>query len=993
MLLSTALSARTTNDLRKRGQRGRRQMAGGRRSARPRLETLENRTLLSVDIVTNNNDSGSGSLRATIGSAASGDTIEFASNVTGTITLSATNGPLDINQNLDIAGPGANNLTISGDGATGVFEVDAGLTATISGLTIAYGNGGPGSLGGGISNAGTLTVTNSTISDNSAFGGGGIYNGGIYNDVTLDGGTVKVTNSTLSGNSAASGGGIDNYGGTLTVTDSTLAGNSATYGGGVDNFLQGVITIGDTIIAGNAAATGPDVNGPVTSLGFNLIGNSSGGSGFVATDLVNVSPLLGPLQNNGGPTQTMALLPGSPAVDAGNVALAVDANGNPLTTDQRGGPRDAFGGVDIGAFEVQVYQVSFTTDSGGGSLRSAMIEANQYAGSIIAFSTSGVITLASPLPAISDDVEILGPGANVLTISGNYASQVFYVDPGVNATIAGMTVANGSAVNGGGIQNSGTLTVTNCTLSGNSATQAGGGIENDNTLTVTNSTLSGNSAGESGGGIDNKASMTITNSTLSANSAPVGGGIFNFSLLLGDVRVGGTLTVTNCTLSGNSASAAGGGMVANFPHTVTVANTIIAGNTAPAGPDLDGFIASLGYNLIGSSSGGSGFVATDLLSVNPLLGPLQNNGGPTQTMALRPGSPAVGAGSVALIPAGITADQRGFARVVNGTVDIGAFESPPGPAAQLVIHTQPSATATAGQALAVQPVIYEEDASGHLDMTDSSTQVTASLESGSGTLLGTTTVTVHEGIASFTNLADNTAGAISLAFTSVPAHTSALSSNITISPAQPSQLVIHTQPSPTASTGQPFPTQPVIYEEDQFGNLETGDNTTQVTASLRVGTGPLLGTTTVTVARGIATFTNLADNTAESIILLFTGPGLAKATSNPITITDPPKAQVVIGSAKAHVKVKLKETSRAKSRHAIGGDSRLTTTKTHARLAATLRPGQSKAMPARERTSLETVSTANRTSAVVRADAAPLRVRAELKRSLVADLIALRREG
>ncbi len=142
--------------------------------------------------------------------------------------------------------------------------------------------------------------------------------------------------------------------------------------------------------------------------------------------------------------------------------------------------------------------------------------------------------------------------------------------------------------------------------------------------------------------------------------------------------------------------------------------------------------------------------------------------------------------------------------------------------------------------------------------------------------------------------------------------------------------MIQTQPSPTATTGQPFPTQPVIYEEDQYGNVETGDNTTQVTASLRVGTGPLLGTTTVTVARGIATFTNLADNTAETIILVFTGPGLAKATSSSITITDPPKAQVTIASAKAHVKVKLKETSRAKSRHAIGGDSRLTSTKTHA---------------------------------------------------------------
>ena len=144
--------------------------------------------------------------------------------------------------------------------------------------------------------------------------------------------------------------------------------------------------------------------------------------------------------------------------------------------------------------------------------------------------------------------------------------------------------------------------------------------------------------------------------------------------------------------------------------------------------------------------------------------------------------------------------------------------------------------------------------------------------------------------------------------------------------------MIHTQPSPTATTGQAIPTQPVVYEEDQYGNLETGDSTTQVTASLRLGTGPLLGTTTVTVTRGIAVFTNLADNTAETVILTFTGPGLDKATSNPIIITDPPKAHVVTGSAKAHVKVGVSEISRAKSRHAIRGDRSLTTTKgrTHA---------------------------------------------------------------
>ena len=145
--------------------------------------------------------------------------------------------------------------------------------------------------------------------------------------------------------------------------------------------------------------------------------------------------------------------------------------------------------------------------------------------------------------------------------------------------------------------------------------------------------------------------------------------------------------------------------------------------------------------------------------------------------------------------------------------------------------------------------------------------MTAALQVGSGPLQGTTTVTVSGGIATFTNLADNKAETISLQFTSSPALTAAISSNIVVSPAAATQLVIHTQPAATATAFVPFNPQPVIYVEDQFGNRETGDNTTQVTASLNTGSGPLSGTTTVTAAAGVATFTNLADTTAETITL------------------------------------------------------------------------------------------------------------------------------
>jgi hypothetical protein len=140
----------------------------------------------------------------------------------------------------------------------------------------------------------------------------------------------------------------------MTLSNCTLAGNSAAItGGGIYNF--GRLTVANTILAGNTAPADPDVNGSVASLGHNLIGNPSGGGGFAASlgDLLGINPLLAPLDYYGGPTQTLPLLPGSPAIDAGSNALAVDASGNPLTTDQRGFARVSNGTVDIGAFEVQ----------------------------------------------------------------------------------------------------------------------------------------------------------------------------------------------------------------------------------------------------------------------------------------------------------------------------------------------------------------------------------------------------------------------------------------------------------------------------------------------------------------------------------------------------------------------------------------------------------------------------------------------------------------
>jgi hypothetical protein len=197
------------------------------------------------------------------------------------------------------------------------------------------------------------------------------------------------------------------------------------------------------------------------------------------------------------------------------------------------------------------------------------------------------------------------------------------------------------------------VNITNSALSGNTATNKGGGIVNfEGTLTVADSTISGNTGGSGAGGVYTFSGgvftpvSTIANSTIAGNFAPTGGGILN-----------GTHAVS------------------------TIENTVIAVNTANSSPDVSGTVNSQGHNLIGIGDGGSGFDPTDLVGtagnlIDPLLGPLQDNGGPTPTMALLPGSPAIGAGD----PTGASAwDQRGpgFPRVVNGLTDIGAFEVQP----------------------------------------------------------------------------------------------------------------------------------------------------------------------------------------------------------------------------------------------------------------------------------------------------------------------------
>jgi len=509
---------------------------------------------------------------------------------------------IDSGANLAISG-----VTVSGAKTTNTGKIYGGAfnntgTLTITNSTIS-GNVA-GYKGGGIFNNGSLTITNSTLSGNTTS-----YGGGVYNSAN---GTLTISNSTISGNSGASGAAINNKGGTLNITNSTISGNSAfTGGGGI--YINGSASISNSTISGNSAFSGGGlyaVNGTITLINNTISGNSASNLGggihnqFATINIANtiianngntdyfgsgndtvnlISPStdannivskgsfswattktssqinLGPLQNNGGPTLTMALQSGSAAIGAGDVSISDATPINGL--DQRGAKRNT---SDIGAYSIGI-QVTTTADSGAGSLRQAITDANNTPGNdYIGFNLTGAspytITLSSALPNIvnastaitggtAGALTINGPSASSLTISGDNGNtgrdfNIFSINTGGNLAIFNTTVSGAqTSTNGGALNNSGTLTVNNSIISGNSTSKNGGAFNNSGTLTVNNSTISGNSTtvvSTYGGAIANSGTLNISNSTLSNNSAfPSGtsGG--------GAIFTSGTINISN----------------------------------------------------------------------------------------------------------------------------------------------------------------------------------------------------------------------------------------------------------------------------------------------------------------------------------------------------------------------------------------------------------------------------------------------------------------
>jgi predicted outer membrane repeat protein len=611
-------------------------MSGRRRPChpfRPLLEALEDRTLLSVYTVDRLTDTGDGSgltgdLRYCIIQATDGDTIEFG--VQGVINLNSS--LPDLIHSISIEGPGQDALTVQ-PGNRGGFRtliLDGGATVTITGLTVATALDISRYDGSGILNAGTLTVKNVRFANNYSFAGPG-KGGAIFNA-----GILIVSDCAFSGNEAVSGGDIYNDG-MLTVLNSDFSGPKyrTTYGGIYNNISGAVEISACTFSIGSEGHDGAIFNAGKMTVWSSVFSRNEayfGNAGAIYND-------------------TAGILTVSDCTFSGN------------SSDNWGGALYNGGTLTVAD---STFSKNGTVDGQGGAI----------------YSDRGTLTVS--------DCNFLGNGtyewggaiyASSLvlvnsTISGSLTEYVGgAIDVGTG-TISNCMI-NGNKCWSGAIRTWGQLTIENSTISGNESRDpgSGGGISNSGNLTVLNSTISGNSGQTSA--IWNTGTLRVENSTISGNQSPglpillaPPGAITNIATYSGSA----TAVLSSCTIANNTVN----NQTANQLYTlgtIVVRNTLISGRGN--GPNLvanmAGQIVSQGHNL--SSDDGGGFLTGpgDLTSKDPLLGPLQDNGGPTETMALLPGSPAIDAGA----PTDSEWDQRGpgFPRQVNGSTDIGAYQT------------------------------------------------------------------------------------------------------------------------------------------------------------------------------------------------------------------------------------------------------------------------------------------------------------------------------
>lgn len=499
---------------------------------------------------------------------------------------------------------------------------------TLDGVTFRH---GVAENGGAIYNSGTLTLTNSVVTTNkSTSSGGGIYN-------SSNNGTLILDASSVSGNLAQTyGGGIMNYG-KMTLNTSTISGNHATSndGGGIYNVKAGetdIPTITNCLISGNTAGT---LGGGIRNFyGLNItdstISNnssaSSGGgitnSGLLTTDNTTISGNQSTGSNGGGIYNVYGTL---------NLTNRSAIQGN--TANFNGGGIYNGNNAVLNITNSTLSDNIATNSSGGGIYNGATLN---MAYSLIANNTAQNYHGGGIYNAYNGLMDI-----TKIILSGNTAEQ------------SGGGIANDSAE---------TIYVTGCTLVNNQAKKNGGGIYNNGFMTLAGSTLSENQTDQHGGGIANHKILSVVNSTFSVNHAALfGGGAYNHF----------DLSLINCTLYGNTSNSMMGGIY-NASGYLKYANTIIYNSEgtdcfSSAGAAVDPNT----HNLVGANAPAPNNCGLPDLSANPGLSPLGNYGGPTQTYALLPASPAIDAGDLSLCP---KFDQRGVKRPQDWGCDIGAFE-------------------------------------------------------------------------------------------------------------------------------------------------------------------------------------------------------------------------------------------------------------------------------------------------------------------------------
>lgn len=513
-----------------------------------------------------------------------------------------------------------NVLTVS-RGANESTPATHSINATVSLLNLSVStstlSGNSADFGAGVFiDDGTVAMVATTLQGNAASTDGG----GIYNDRNA---SLTVSGSTVLSNTAGRDGAgfYNNASATIDIVDTTVTGNiAARSGGGLFNEIVSTATLNNTRFSANSATDGGGVynqDGQVTITGGSLIANAAsndGGGLFVSSSAIT--------------TLTDTTLSGNTALRDGG-ATRNDGTLNVSNVTFAGNAAERDGGAISNNRTLNITDSTLDGNTAAGD------------GGALDLSSVGIVTLAAS------------------TLRGNIATG-----------------------NGGAISNNGAsrLTMTETTLDGNTASANGGGLFHSSSV-VTNvsaSTISRNQAAN-GGGLSTSGTINITNATVSGNAASQnGGGLHNTS----------QATLLGVTVANNIAAVSGGGISSNTQGgNASLKNTIVARNMAPANADINGIaFQSQGNNLIGDGGGvtvfvddiGGNLVGTTGSEVDPLLSPLQDNGGATLTHALLFGSPARDNGNNVGVP---QTDQRGFDRRFDGdgdgtvTVDIGAFES------------------------------------------------------------------------------------------------------------------------------------------------------------------------------------------------------------------------------------------------------------------------------------------------------------------------------